>query len=53
MITKIIQGILIGWKFRRTYNELNKLSTRELEDIGLSRYMITRIAMEKARNSTL
>lgn len=53
MFTKLVHAIMLRHNFKKTYNELNKLSTRELEDIGLSRYMITRIAMEKARNSTL
>jgi uncharacterized protein YjiS (DUF1127 family) len=34
--------------FVKTRNELSKLSTRELDDIGISRSMITRIALEKA-----
>lgn len=41
------------WKqrqaFRETYNHLHKLSTRELDDIGINRTMITRIAMESSR----
>jgi len=34
--------------FRRTYNELSALSTRELQDLGYSRSMITRLAYEAA-----
>jgi uncharacterized protein YjiS (DUF1127 family) len=34
--------------YRRTYNELSKLSTRELDDIGINRCMISRIAAETA-----
>ena len=34
--------------FRQTMRELNALSTRELADLGLSRSMITRIALEAA-----
>ena len=33
------------WRsYRRTYNELSKLSNRELEDLGLSRFDITSVA---------
>lgn len=34
--------------FNRTYSELNALSTRELEDLGISRCMISRLAYEAA-----
>lgn len=47
-----MKTLIKWWKrrraFRETYNNLNKLSTRELDDIGLNRTMITRIALEKA-----
>jgi uncharacterized protein YjiS (DUF1127 family) len=33
------------WRsYRRTYNELSKLSSRELEDLGISRYDIASVA---------
>ena len=33
------------WRnYRRTFNELSKLSTRELDDLGLSRYDIPSVA---------
>jgi len=33
------------WRnYRRTYNELSKLSSRELDDLGLSRYDIASVA---------
>lgn len=32
--------------FRKTYNELDQLSDRELRDIGLSRGDIARVAMD-------
>ncbi|MFN6977039.1 MAG: DUF1127 domain-containing protein [Gemmobacter sp.] len=35
--------------YLRTMRELNALSTRELTDLGLSRSMITRLALEAAR----
>ncbi len=34
--------------YARTYAELNALSRRELEDLGISRSMITRLAHEAA-----
>lgn len=36
-----------NWQqYRRTYNELNRLSNRELADLGISRYDIPRIARQ-------
>ena len=52
MINKIIKALKYRQMFRQTYNELAKLSTRELEDIGIHRCMITRIAQEHARKIT-
>ena len=47
-----MKTLITWWKrrcaFREAYNALNKLSTRELDDIGLNRTMITRIALEQA-----
>ncbi len=34
--------------YRKTVNELSALSTRELDDLGLNRSMIKRIALEAA-----
>jgi uncharacterized protein YjiS (DUF1127 family) len=34
--------------YKRTYAELNALSTRELNDLGISRSMISRLAYEAA-----
>lgn len=34
--------------FNQTYRELNALSTRELDDLGINRSMITRLALEAA-----
>lgn len=34
--------------YKQTYNELSKLSTRQLKDLGIDRYMISRIAAETA-----
>ncbi|MDD7970705.1 DUF1127 domain-containing protein [Roseinatronobacter alkalisoli] len=34
--------------YKRTHDELSSLSSRELEDLGISRSMITRLAYEAA-----
>ena len=34
--------------YNKTYAELNALSTRELDDLGISRSMISRLAHEAA-----
>ena len=34
--------------YNKTYSELAKLSTRELNDLGISRSMISRLAQEAA-----
>jgi len=34
--------------YKRTYAELNALTTRELDDLGISRSMISRLAREAA-----
>lgn len=38
--------------YRRTLNELHGLSGRELADLGISRSMITRVALEAAYGKT-
>jgi uncharacterized protein YjiS (DUF1127 family) len=47
-----IEGLSDRWRryrlFRRTYAELDALTTRELDDLGISRSMITRLAYEAA-----
>jgi len=35
-------------KYRQTYNALQRLSDYELKDIGMSRGMIKRVALERA-----
>jgi len=48
----MVRGLAEAWgrarTFQETYDQLNRLSTRELEDLGLSRSMITRAACEVA-----
>jgi uncharacterized protein YjiS (DUF1127 family) len=48
MLKAFINYIRKQKQYRKTYSELSKLSTRELNDIGISRYMISRIAAESA-----
>lgn len=47
-----VEGLADRWRryrlFRRTYAELDALSTRDLDDLGISRSMITRLAHEAA-----
>lgn len=49
VLKKIMDAIAFRRNFKKTYEELSKLSTRELQDIGIHRNMITRIAAEQAR----
>ncbi len=42
---------LNNWrKVRKTYNELSRLTTRELDDLGISRSDIATIARSAVRN---
>ena len=47
-----LSGLRDAWARRRvysrTYAELNALSTRDLEDLGINRCMISRLAHEAA-----
>lgn len=47
-----LEAVIDAWSryrvFRSTYDELSALSTRELDDLGISRSMITRLAYEAA-----
>ena len=52
MVRSIMNYIKRQRDFRETHRELSKLSNRELEDIGLSRGMITRVALEHAYENT-
>lgn len=52
MIKRIIAKLKFHINYRKVYKELNKLSSRELKDIGLSRSMLTRISIEHARKIT-
>jgi uncharacterized protein YjiS (DUF1127 family) len=49
-IEEKMKQLITWWKrrqaFNETYTQLSRLSTRELEDIGISRSMISRIALE-------
>jgi len=52
LISRAIQGLRSRIHRRRvyarTYAELSNLSTRELDDLGISRSMISRLAYEAA-----
>jgi len=51
-IRDAIVGLADTWNryvvYRKTYEELSALSTRELQDLGIARSMITRLAYESA-----
>lgn len=51
-VADVFAGLRNAWSrwrvYSRTYHELNALSTRDLEDLGMSRSMITRLAYEAA-----
>jgi uncharacterized protein YjiS (DUF1127 family) len=51
-VANLASGLLESWRqarvYRVTYEELDRLSTRELEDLGLSRSMISRVAFDAA-----
>ena len=48
----VVKGLHLSLERRRVYNrtvrELRALTTRELADLGLTREMITRVALEAA-----
>ena len=49
-----LSGRIRRWNaYRRTLNELERLSERELKDLGISRYDIHRIARESASQAGL
>lgn len=48
VINNVIKYIKMRKAYNRTYRELSKLSNKELNDIGLSRYDIAEIARESA-----
>jgi uncharacterized protein YjiS (DUF1127 family) len=51
-IADTVSALRSAWQrsrvYVRTYNELSALSTRELQDLGISRSMISRLAYEAA-----
>ncbi len=51
-IAEVFAAVSAAWArsrvYARTYNELNALTTRELNDLGISRSMISRLAHEAA-----
>ncbi len=51
-IGAVFAALIEAWRrariYRKTYAELNGLSARELDDLGISRSMISRVAHEAA-----
>lgn len=47
-ITVLREAIKRRQVYKRTHAELSQLSTRELDDLGISRSMISRLAYEAA-----
>jgi len=48
MTSRIVSSYRNWLKYRETYNELMRLSTRELDDLGISRVEIPSIARQSA-----
>lgn len=48
MMARIKEALRRRKVFNQTYRELSALSTRDLDDLGINRSMITRMAMEAA-----
>jgi uncharacterized protein YjiS (DUF1127 family) len=53
-ITEMFEGVKLRWTrnrmARKTYKELDRLSDRDLYDLGFSRYDLARVAMESTYN---
>lgn len=49
-INTLFNSVDKGIRARRAYDELNKLNDRELQDLGLNRYDITRVAFESVKS---
>jgi uncharacterized protein YjiS (DUF1127 family) len=47
-VARLLEALQRRRVYNRTFAELNRLSTRELEDLGISRCMISRLAHEAA-----
>jgi Domain of unknown function (DUF1127) len=51
-IDTMFSSIDKGFRARRAYEELNRLNDRELHDLGLNRYDITRVAFESVQTKS-
>jgi uncharacterized protein YjiS (DUF1127 family) len=51
-IDTMFSSIDKGLRARRAYEELNRLNDRELHDLGLNRYDITRVAFESVQSKS-
>jgi uncharacterized protein YjiS (DUF1127 family) len=47
-VTFILSKIRASWRYHEAFRELSRLSNRELQDIGISRYEIAAIARQHA-----
>jgi uncharacterized protein YjiS (DUF1127 family) len=52
MFRKLMSAFALHSNYKRTYNELSRLTTRELNDIGIDRTMIAQIALDQAVRDT-
>ena len=50
-VERVQAGLAWSASFRETYEELDRLSDRDLNDLGIGRSDITRIAREAADNA--
>lgn len=50
LISRFIGLLRAWWRYNESVQELNRLSDRELADIGITRSEITAIAWANARN---
>ena len=48
-IDAVFSSVNKGLRARRAYEELNNLTDRELSDLGLNRYDITRVAFDSVQ----
>ena len=51
-IDTVFSSVDKGFRARRAYDELNRLNDRELHDLGLNRYDITRVAFESVQTKS-
>jgi len=52
-IDTVFNSIDTGFRARRIYEELNNLTDRELQDLGLNRYDIPRVSFESVQKKSI